>query len=683
VLLIEDDQVDQMAFKRLVKRENLAYDYAIAGSVAEAEKILKSTKFDLIITDYSLGDSDAFDLFDLIVDTPVIFVTGLGDEAVAVKAMKAGAADYLIKDPERNYLQILPTTIDNAIKHQRLELELRKRDLLLRGVATAMNRLLTTSDHTTAINEALAVIGEAAAVDRVYIFENHPHPDTGEKAYSQRFEWARERVQPQIDNPTLQNLLWGTFGLMSLYETLAAGGSLHGPVRNFPPAAWKFFESQDIQSLLAMPIFIDDHFWGLIGFDDCHAERHWSKNEESILVALAAGIGGALKRRQTEESLRQSEGRFRQLAENIHEIVWMKDRRMTETIYISPAYEEITGRSCESVYQQPDSWLEAVYAEDRERIQAALEKQLNGEAIVEEYRIVRPDGSIRWIWDRSFPIHNELGEFYRIAGISEDITERKLLEDSLRQQTVELQAQNEELDAFAHTVAHDLQTPLGPTIGFASLLKEEYMTLSADEIRDIAQAIARNGRKMSNIINELLLLAGVRKMKIEPKPLDMAAIVAEALQRLASLIEEHQAEIILPAASAWPVALGYGPWIEEVWINYISNAIKYGGRPPRLELGATVYQTSEGSEISEISPSRVRFWVRDNGPGLTSEEQAQLFTQFTRLHQVQAKGHGLGLSIVRRIIKKLGGQVGVESQIGQGSIFNFTLPGLGSVNGSR
>jgi signal transduction histidine kinase len=169
-------------------------------------------------------------------------------------------------------------------------------------------------------------------------------------------------------------------------------------------------------------------------------------------------------------------------------------------------------------------------------------------------------------------------------------------------------------------------------------------------------------------------------MKIEPKPLDMAAIVAEALQRLASLIEEHQAEIILPAASAWPVALGYGPWIEEVWINYISNAIKYGGRPPRLELGATEYQTSEGSEISQVSSSMVRFWVRDNGPGLTSEEQAQLFTQFTRLHQAQAKGHGLGLSIVQRIIKKLGGQVGVESQMGQGSIFNFTLPGLGSAN---
>ncbi len=115
------------------------------------------------------------------------------------------------------------------------------------------------------------------------------------------------------------------------------------------------------------------------------------------------------------------------------------------------------------------------------------------------------------------------------------------------------------------------------------------------------------------------------------------------------------------------MALGYGPWVEEVWANYLSNAIQYGGRPPRVELGAT-----------EQADGMVRFWVRDNGPGLTPEEQARLFTPFTRLDQVRAKGHGLGLSIVRRIVEKLGGQVGVESEVGRGSVFTFTLPGMDS-----
>ncbi|MCL4294131.1 MAG: ATP-binding protein [Anaerolineae bacterium] len=115
--------------------------------------------------------------------------------------------------------------------------------------------------------------------------------------------------------------------------------------------------------------------------------------------------------------------------------------------------------------------------------------------------------------------------------------------------------------------------------------------------------------------------------------------------------------------SIWPVALGYSPWIEEVWLNYLSNAITYGGQPPHLELGAT-----------ERGDGLVSFWVRNNGPGLTPEEQAKLFTPFTRLNQVQTQGHGLGLSIARRIVEKLEGEVSVESKPGQGSVFSFTLP---------
>jgi two-component system sensor histidine kinase/response regulator len=113
----------------------------------------------------------------------------------------------------------------------------------------------------------------------------------------------------------------------------------------------------------------------------------------------------------------------------------------------------------------------------------------------------------------------------------------------------------------------------------------------------------------------------------------------------------------------WPAALGYAAWVEEVWTNYISNAIKYGGTPPRIDLGATV-QPDE----------MIRFWVKDNGRGLTPAEQERLFTEFARLQQVRAEGHGLGLSIVRRIVEKLGGTVGVEVTPEQGCEFYFTLP---------
>ena len=174
---------------------------------------------------------------------------------------------------------------------------------------------------------------------------------------------------------------------------------------------------------------------------------------------------------------------------------------------------------------------------------------------------------------------------------------------------------------------------------------------------------------MSNIIDELLLLAGLRDIKVEMGLLDMVYIVQQVQERLAYMIEEYQATVLIPPAGTWPVALGYGPWVEEVWVNYLSNALKYGGQPPGVELGAD--PPASGKEVQE---DQIRFWVRDNGPGLTPEEQNRLFKPFTRLDQTRAKGHGLGLSIVQRIVKKLGGKWGVESELNAGSTFWFTLP---------
>ncbi len=233
----------------------------------------------------------------------------------------------------------------------------------------------------------------------------------------------------------------------------------------------------------------------------------------------------------------------------------------------------------------------------------------------------------------------------------------------LQKQTVQLQAHNEELDAFAHTVAHDLKSPVTSIYGYATMLEETYTELSEDVLYESVHRIVRGADKMHRIIDELLLLAGVRKQEVKVAALDMGSVVAEAVQRLTDVIEQSQAEVVLP--DAWPVALGYGPWIEEVWTNYISNSIKYGGRPPRVELGAVAQPDGW-----------TRFWVRDNGPGLTAEAQARLFVPFTKLDQVRVEGHGLGLSIVQRILEKLGGKVGVESEIGQGCVFSFFLPTL-------
>jgi signal transduction histidine kinase len=242
---------------------------------------------------------------------------------------------------------------------------------------------------------------------------------------------------------------------------------------------------------------------------------------------------------------------------------------------------------------------------------------------------------------------------------------RHSMEQKLREYTAELEARNRELDAYAHTVAHNLKHPLALILGYADLLRSGEAAIPEEELRTCVRSIGRSARKMNDVIDELLLMAEVRKSDVEMQPLDMASIVDAARKRLGPVVEEYQAEITAP--EAWPTAFGYGPWVEEVWVNYLSNAIKYGGEPPCIELG-----TNAGSD-GEPTNGHVRFWVRDNGSGLTDEEQEQLFAPFTRLGDGRGEGHGLGLSIVRSIVEKLDGEVGVESCAGEGSTFHFTL----------
>ncbi len=252
------------------------------------------------------------------------------------------------------------------------------------------------------------------------------------------------------------------------------------------------------------------------------------------------------------------------------------------------------------------------------------------------------------------PLHHE----EVLARITTHLTIRKL-QTNLQEQISERDVLIKELDAFAQTVAHDLKGPLGTIIGYVDFLETDKDESSPDTRTDL-QFIALTAQKMNTIVNELLLLANVRKGKIKLTPLKMEAIVAEAQSRLTYIIEQYQAKIIVPAE--WPTVQGYTSWVEEIWINYLSNAIKYGGERPQIELGSTAQ-----------NDDTVRFWIKDNGPGLTTEEQKKLFIPFTRLNQVRTEGHGLGLSIVERIVEKLGGTVGVESTVGQGSTFFFTL----------
>ena len=259
-------------------------------------------------------------------------------------------------------------------------------------------------------------------------------------------------------------------------------------------------------------------------------------------------------------------------------------------------------------------------------------------------------------------LRDETGQPIGAVSVNRDITERKQMEEALRQSNDELQARNVELDAFAHTVAHDIKNPLHLILGYAGMLVENFSAFSSAEVVHSLQFIERSSRKINSITDNLLLLSQVPPQDIIRAPLHMATIVAEARLRVSHLIDD-QAHISVP--DVWPMGLGYEPWVEEVWANLLSNALKYAGRPAYIELGG-----------ERQADGLVCFWVRDNGPGIAPANQARLFEAFYRVDTNHNSGHGLGLAIVKRIVERLGGEVSVQSSgvPGEGACFRFTLP---------
>lgn len=329
--------------------------------------------------------------------------------------------------------------------------------------------------------------------------------------------------------------------------------------------------------------------------------------------------------------------------------------------YVNPKFTQLTGYGAEEVIGQNPSLLNSG-KQRPEFYRDMWDTVLAGKEWRGEFCNRKKDGEVYWEFASISPVVDDAGAITHFVKVAEDITARREAEEALQRHAAELEARNQELDAYAHTVAHDIKNPLAVLVGFASILEEQYETLPQEEIKGSIARIGRNARRISNIVDELLLLAGVRKADVLPEPVDVARTIDRAWERLDDLVAEYGAELAVP--QEWPAVMGYEPWVEEVWVNYLSNAIKYGGCPPRVAVGA------------EVRERMVRFWVRDNGQGLTPEAQARLFVPFTQLAQVKAKGHGLGLSIVRRIVEKLGGEVGVESDgvTGGGSTFSFTLP---------
>ncbi|WP_432383451.1 hybrid sensor histidine kinase/response regulator [Duganella sp. P38] len=368
-----------------------------------------------------------------------------------------------------------------------------------------------------------------------------------------------------------------------------------------------------------------------------------------------------LRLQRVQNDLRNSEERFRQLAENIEDVFWMFRLQDNQLLYASPAYERLFGRPAAQLRDSADDWLNAVHEEDRAAVTAHWRALAEQGQYDQEYRLAPRDGAMRWVRDRAFLVRDDRQQPYRIARISSDISERKNMEGLLR-------AADENKNDFLATLAHELRNPLSP-IRNAVALMNNAPPEQQEVHRSARDVILRQVGHLTHLVDDLLDVARISegKLTLRQQDVELHAVVEPALETVRALVEQrgHTLTVVVPPQAVWlhgdPVRLA------QIVGNLLHNAAKFTDPGGQIRL-----------EVSLPQPERLRIAVSDNGIGITSYNLERIFDMFAQGASTQDRVHdglGIGLSLVSKLMEMHGGTVqALSGGIGKGSSFVLELP---------
>jgi PAS domain S-box-containing protein len=409
------------------------------------------------------------------------------------------------------------------------------------------------------------------------------------------------------------------------------------------------------------PLVVADHVVGVVAL---FARQPLSDFTLAALASVADEIALGIERVRVEAARRARDERFRELAGSIREIFWLASADFREFIYVSPAYAQIWGRDPEVLYARPQEWQEAVLPEDRQRARDFVSRLLEREGEV-EFRVCQPGGAVRWVAARGWPVRDAQGRVYRIAGVAEDITQRRSLEEQFRQ------AQKlEAVGRLAGGVAHDFNNLLTAINGYSELALRQVDTGSP--LRSPLEEVQRAGQRAADLTRQLLAFS--RRQVLQPKVLDLNALIAGTEKMLRRLIGED-VELAVAASPRLGRVFADPGQLEQVVMNLVLNA-----RDAMPEGGTITIETADvelppaaAESIGLPAGSYVTFRVVDTGHGMDPETRARIFEPFFTTKEA-GKGTGLGLSMVYGIVRQSDGAVLCHSEPGRGTSFSIYLP---------
>jgi PAS domain S-box-containing protein len=438
------------------------------------------------------------------------------------------------------------------------------------------------------------------------------------------------------------------------------------------------------------------------------ARGHAVRNTEGKAVRMIGTHVDLSERKRAEEALRDSEERFREIAENIREVFWMTSADSSQILYLSPAYEEIWGRTCASRYEQPRSWVEAIHPEDRATAHRAAEKNFVEHPNGIEYRIIRPDGSIRWIHDRGFPIRDKSGQPCRVVGIAEDITERKQAEAKLEEahkRLLEISRQAgmaEVATSVLHNVGNVLnsvnissnlvvdslkKSRIANLSKVVALMREHHADLGAffttdpkgrrlpDYLAQLAGHLAseqstnaKELQELSKNIEHIKDIVAVQQSYARVsgvvETIQVSGLVEDALRMNAGGLARHEVRLVREYHPHLPCISVEKHKVLQILVNLIRNA-KYACDESAHADKVMTVRVSNGE-------NRVRIAIIDNGVGISPENLTRIFSHgFT----TRKEGHGFGLHSGALAAKEIDGSLSVYSEgTGRGATFTLELP---------